>query len=51
MAVRGHEELDVYRVAFEAAMRLFELSRGFPVEERYSLTGMRDKPRRSGREE
>jgi four helix bundle protein len=25
-------------MAFEAAMRIFELSKKFPVEERYSLT-------------
>jgi four helix bundle protein len=44
--VRDHEKLDVYREAFGAAMRLFELSRGFPVEERYALT---DQVRRSSR--
>ena len=41
-----HQELDVYRKAFEAAMRIFELSRGFPKEETYSLT---DQIRRSSR--
>jgi four helix bundle protein len=44
--VRRHEDLEVYQVAFEAAMRIFELSRKFPVEERYSLT---DQIRRSSR--
>jgi four helix bundle protein len=44
--MRSHEELDVYRAAFEAAMRLFELSRAFPAEERYSLT---DQMRRASR--
>jgi four helix bundle protein len=33
-----HRDLDVYQRAFEAAMRIFELSKGFPTEERYSLT-------------
>ena len=33
-----HAELDCYRRAFEAAMRLFELSKGFPRDETYSLT-------------
>ena len=33
-------------MAFEAAMRIFELSKRFPVEERYSLT---DQVRRSSR--
>jgi four helix bundle protein len=44
--VRDHEKLDVYRVAFESAMTLFELSRRSPVEERYALT---DQLRRSSR--
>lgn len=44
--VRRHEDLEVYQLAFEAAMRIFELSKRFPVEERYSLT---DQMRRSSR--
>jgi len=44
--IRNHEELDVYRMAFNAAMRVFELSRSFPREEMYSLT---DQMRRSSR--
>ena len=32
-------ELDVYRMDVEAAVRIFELSKNFPKEERYSLTG------------
>ena len=44
--IRSHEELDVYRMAFEAAMRIFEVSKGFPREEVYSLT---DQIRRSSR--
>ena len=30
--------MEVYRKAFEAAMRIFELSKKFPKEETYSLT-------------
>ena len=41
-----HTELEVYQRAFSAAMRLFELSKGFPAEERYALT---DQLRRSSR--
>lgn len=41
-----HYELDVYKKAFEAAMRIFELSKSFPKEEMYSLT---DQIRRSSR--
>jgi four helix bundle protein len=44
--VQSHEELQVFRMAFREAMRLFELSSGFPPEERYSLT---DQVRRSSR--
>lgn len=45
MVVR-HQELDVYRKAFDAAMQIFELSKSFPKEETYSLT---DQIRRSSR--
>jgi four helix bundle protein len=44
--VRTHEDLEVYRLAFEAAKSIFELSKKFPPEERYSLT---DQIRRSSR--
>ena len=45
MVIR-HQELDVYKKAFEAAMQIFELSKDFPKEETYSLT---DQIRRSSR--
>lgn len=41
-----HTDLEVYEMAFEAAMKVFALSKGFPAEERYSLT---DQIRRSSR--
>jgi len=44
--VQSHSELESYRKAFEAAMQLFEFSKGFPKEETYSLT---DQSRRSSR--
>jgi len=44
--IQSHEELDAYRLAFEIAMRIFELSKGFPREETYALT---DQIRRSSR--
>jgi len=44
--IQSHEELDVYRLAFEAAMRVFEMSKRFPRKETYSLT---DQIRRSSR--
>jgi len=37
MAVRNVKELIVYKKAYEQAMRFFELSKRFPVEERYAL--------------
>lgn len=36
--IRSHKDLDVYKQAVAAAMTLFEVSRGFPREEVYSLT-------------
>lgn len=45
-AVRRHQDLEVYGLAFDAAMQIFELTKKFPVEERYSLT---DQMRRSSR--
>lgn len=36
--IKSHEDLEVYQMAFNAAMKIFELSKQFPVEERYSLT-------------
>ncbi len=36
--IRSHRELEVYRLAFEAAMDLFELSKSFPIDERFGMT-------------
>lgn len=44
--IHKHHDLEVYRKAFDAAMRIFVLSRRFPKEETYSLT---DQIRRSSR--
>nr|MBE9006651.1 four helix bundle protein [Fortiea sp. LEGE XX443] len=44
--IKSHEDLEVYQMAFDAAMNIFELSKKFPVEEKYSLT---DQIRRSSR--
>jgi len=43
---RAHRDLEVYQMAFQTAMRIFELSKAFPKEETYSLT---DQIRRSSR--
>ena len=44
--IQSHRELEVYRMSFDVAMKIFELTKQFPVEERYSLT---DQIRRSSR--
>src|SRR5512133_2646999 len=44
--MKTHRDLDVYQRAMDEAMRVFEVSKAFPQEERYSLT---DQIRRSSR--
>jgi len=46
MKIRNHRELEVYKLAFNSAIEIFEISRNFPKEETYSLT---DQIRRSSR--
>jgi hypothetical protein len=41
-----HHDLDVYQRAFEAAMKIFEVTQSFPKEERYALV---DQARRCSR--
>ncbi len=33
--IRSVRDLDVYRLAFDTAMKIFELSKKFPVEEKH----------------
>ena len=44
--IESVRELDAYKMAFEAAMRIFRLTKNFPAEERFSLT---DQIRRASR--
>lgn len=44
--IRKHTDLEVYQRSFTAGMSIFECSKCFPKEERYSLT---DQIRRSSR--
>lgn len=44
--IKSVRDLVVYRMAFDAAMRIFGVSKSFPKEEMYSLT---DQIRRSSR--
>ena len=46
MKIRTHKDLEVYKMAFERAMQIYEISKKFPKEETYSLT---DQIRRSSR--
>lgn len=44
--IRTHRDLDVCKIAFDAAMQIFQLTKHFPKEETYALT---DQIRRSAR--
>jgi len=44
--INSVRDLEVYRIAFDTAMEIFEISKNFPKEERYSST---DQMRRSSR--
>ena len=44
--IKNHWELSVYKMSVESSMKIFEITKGFPKEERYSLT---DQIRRSSR--
>lgn len=44
--IKSHEDLEVFQLPFDAAMKIYESSKKFPVEEKYSLT---DQVRRSSR--
>jgi len=44
--IESVRELEAYKMAFDAAMRIFHLTKTFPAEERFSLT---DQMRRASR--
>jgi four helix bundle protein len=44
--IRTHRDLKVFQLSFESGMEIFNLSKTFPKEEKYSLT---DQIRRSSR--
>ena len=44
--IRHFRDLEVYRRAFDAAMEIFQMTKGFPSEEKFSLV---DQIRRSSR--
>jgi four helix bundle protein len=45
-SIRSYKELRVYQAAIDAAMRIFEITKRFPPEERFSMV---DQMRRSSR--
>jgi four helix bundle protein len=38
MQIKSAKELNVYKKGYELAMKVFQLSKSFPVEEKYALT-------------
>jgi len=44
--MNGHNNLKVFQILYRLAMKIFQLSKSFPPEEKYSLT---DQIRRSSR--
>ena len=36
--LKGHRDLKIYQLAYKLAMEIYELSKKFPLEEKYSLT-------------
>jgi four helix bundle protein len=44
--LKHFRDLEVYQIAFQAAMRIYEITKTFPTDEKYSLT---DQIRRSSR--
>jgi four helix bundle protein len=47
MIIRSAKELEVYRKAYELAMRIFHVSKRFPAEEKYALTSQARRSSRS----
>jgi four helix bundle protein len=45
--IRNVRELDVYKLAFEAAIEIFEISKSFPKEETYSMANQARRASRS----
>ena len=46
MSLKGYKDLEVYQLSFRMALEIFEETKGFPKEEKYSLI---DQIRRSSR--
>ncbi|MEL6162296.1 MAG: four helix bundle protein [Cyanobacteria bacterium J06641_2] len=46
IVIKHHKDLEIYKIGFDTAMKIYELSKKFPKEETYSLI---DQIRRSSR--
>jgi len=46
-SIRSYKELRVYQAAIEAAMRIFEITKRFPADERFSMVGQMRRSSRS----
>jgi len=44
--IKSHQDLRVYQMSFNSALKIFEVTKSFPKDEQYSLT---DQIRRSSR--
>jgi four helix bundle protein len=47
MQINSAKDLDVYKKAYDLAMKIFEVSRNFPAEERFALTSQIGRSSRS----
>jgi len=47
MQINSAKELKVYQVVYDLAMKIFEIAKTFPPEEKYALTGQIRRPSRS----
>ncbi|MFH1322195.1 MAG: four helix bundle protein [Bacteroidota bacterium] len=45
--IKSYRDLRVYKAAFEVAMEIFEITKDFPVEEKYSMVDQARKASRS----
>ena len=48
-SIRHFRDLDVYKRAFDAAMEIFEITKRFPAEEKYSMVDQKRRASRSVR--
>ena len=47
MKIESAKDLQVYKLAYDLAMKIFEVSKSFPEEEKYALTGQGRRASRS----